>query len=855
MLPTRLELRNFLAYRQPDPIIFEGLHLACLTGPNGAGKSSLLDAITWALWGKARLHSDDDLIHQGQTDMVVQLDFWQAENRYRVVRKRQKGKTARTPGRSTLDLFVWDEENTRWQPIPAPSVRETEQRIVELLRLDYDTFVNSAFLQQGRADAFTVKTPSKRKEILAEIMGLEQWRVYEETAKAELKRIDHNLNVISIQLDEIARHEAQEPVLRHDLEVAETARADAERLRLEAEARYNEVAGAQEQMDTARSRLAQADHRIRQRQADLVEIEAEIARHQQQLARLSGLAADQETIQAGYAQLQAARETDQELGQKLQTVSLIKDRLNGVETAIRTRQAELEAQARVHQDRISTALRTAAELDALRTELTDVQAEVERLEADETRRETCREEIGSLSEEAAALKAANHALYAEMKTLRSRLDQLEQAEAVCPLCGQPLDEEHKQALLGDLQAEGTQRRTTYDANHARREDIGQLLADHRAEVEQIEVELRRLPALRDRAALLGANLETAQTALETLHAEQAELHAVETLLVSGDYAHELRTQRGAIQDEIDSLGYDSGEHRLVQETLTRFSEYERRQHDLEAAMQQIPDVEMQLQQSEARRARWSKVLAEEQQEAAAAQEEINALQQRVEEARRREEELRQRRTAERRAQEQEMRARQALDALEHARQRKTDLHQRQLELSSEKAIYEDLRSAFGKNGVPAMIIEAAIPELEEIANHLLARMTDGRMHVRLDTQRDLKTGGVAETLDILISDELGTRSYESYSGGEAFRVNFAIRVALSELLARRAGAQLRTLFLDEGFGTQDETGRQRLVEAINSVQDQFDLILVITHIEDLRDAFPVQITITKTPDGSRVSVG
>jgi exonuclease SbcC len=200
------------------------------------------------------------------------------------------------------------------------------------------------------------------------------------------------------------------------------------------------------------------------------------------------------------------------------------------------------------------------------------------------------------------------------------------------------------------------------------------------------------------------------------------------------------------------------------------------------------------------------------------------------------------------------RVQQALNALEYARQRKADLEQRRLVLSADKSIYEELRAAFGKNGIPAMIIEAAIPELEESANHLLTRMTDGRMHVRLDTQREKRTGGVAETLDILIGDELGTRSYESYSGGEAFRVNFAIRVALSQMLARRAGAQLRTLFIDEGFGTQDDSGRQRLVEAINSVQDQFDLLLVITHIDELRDAFPVQITIHKTPDGSRISV-
>ena len=131
------------------------------------------------------------------------------------------------------------------------------------------------------------------------------------------------------------------------------------------------------------------------------------------------------------------------------------------------------------------------------------------------------------------------------------------------------------------------------------------------------------------------------------------------------------------------------------------------------------------------------------------------------------------------------------------------------------------------------------------------------MSVRFVTQaayKDRRREDLKETLDIQISDGAGSRDYDLYSGGEAFRVNFAIRVALSQMLARRAGAQLRTLFIDEGFGTQDDAGRQRLVEAINSVQDQFDLLLVITHIDDLRDAFHVQITVNKTPDGSRVTV-
>ena len=171
-------------------------------------------------------------------------------------------------------------------------------------------------------------------------------------------------------------------------------------------------------------------------------------------------------------------------------------------------------------------------------------------------------------------------------------------------------------------------------------------------------------------------------------------------------------------------------------------------------------------------------------------------------------------------------------------------------LAGDRAALEELRLAFGKKGIQAMIIEAAIPEIEYEANRLLARMTQGRMHVRLETQRLTQKGDTQETLEINISDELGTRPYELFSGGETFRVNFAIRIALSKLLARRAGAQLQMLVIDEGFGTQDAEGRERLVEAITAIQEDFERILVITHIEELKDAFPVRIEVTKTEQGS-----
>lgn len=178
----------------------------------------------------------------------------------------------------------------------------------------------------------------------------------------------------------------------------------------------------------------------------------------------------------------------------------------------------------------------------------------------------------------------------------------------------------------------------------------------------------------------------------------------------------------------------------------------------------------------------------------------------------------------------------------------------EMDLADDVGVLKEVRVAFSKKGVPAMLIEEAVPEIERAANDLLLRLTDGRMHVRFDTQKELKSGDMAEALEIVISDELGARSYENYSGGEKFKINFAIRIALSKLLAHRAGVQLRSLFIDEGFGTQDAAGREQVVAAINEIREDFDCILVITHIEELKEAFPVQIEVIKSDSGSTFRV-
>lgn len=260
MIPLELELHNFLAYRVPGPLSFEGMHVACLAGPNGAGKSSILDAITWSLWGRARSGSPDELIHQGQTEMRVGLTFQQGPLRYRVVRQRKSGKR----GQSLLELQVWDEFTGAWRGLSETNMRSTQDKIDALLHLDFDTFVNSAFLMQGRADEFTKKAPAQRKQVLAAILGLERWEVYEDRAKDRLSRTRADIQRLDGRLEEIERELGQRNAYQMELVTAEAAAsgtaqalADAEQQWAGLERSRNQLVALQRQIDDLTRRIGQ----------------------------------------------------------------------------------------------------------------------------------------------------------------------------------------------------------------------------------------------------------------------------------------------------------------------------------------------------------------------------------------------------------------------------------------------------------------------------------------------------------------------------------------------------------------------------------------------------------------------
>ena len=447
MLPLRLELRNFLAYRAPEPIGFEGVELACLTGRNGVGKSALLDAMTWALWGRARARRDEDLIHLGRADMHVALDFEQEGLRYRVQRRRSR---AGTGSRGALDLWLMDGANAR--AISESTMRRTQAKIIDILRLDYETFVHSAFLQQGRADAFTLKSASERKRILSDILGLERWADYDSQAKTSLAARKTEIELLQGDIRAFDEELKKAPQLQAELDSAIAALDSAQAQLEDANAAYDKVAHSAQALRRERESLREVAERISSRQGDIAAAESEVQRQQARIDSCQQVIAQRDDIQTGYAELQAARSSQSAIAEQLAQQQAIERRCHDLERALADEGAALERKAGVIRERmrgLQDALAAAAEVD-----LPHLQRQLAALEALAARRERASDRLSSLRERRSALQTQQTTLKDEGLELNERLLRLEHADgAECPLCGQALTAQHRDDMLGQLRAQ------------------------------------------------------------------------------------------------------------------------------------------------------------------------------------------------------------------------------------------------------------------------------------------------------------------------------------------------------------------------------------------------------------------
>ena len=319
---------------------------------------------------------------------------------------------------------------------------------------------------------------------------------------------------------------------------------------------------------------------------------------------------------------------------------------------------------------------------------------------------------------------------------------------------------------------------------------------------------------------------------------------------------QIQQQIVAIGREISQIGYDLDKHNYVRSELRKAQFWLTRIAKLRQAQKQYPQLLERINQLKT-------VIENRQQDLAVIKGQISLLNQQLEQTPNLDEKIA---YLDIKIQERRQQLDKHLGSLGQIQQQLQHLENLQAQNSQELEqlkttkrqyrVYQELSLAFGKKGIQALMIENILPQLEAETNQILARLSANQLHVQFVTQKatkgSKKNSKWIDTLDILIADTKGTRPYETYSGGEAFRVNFAIRLALSKLLAQRSGTALQMLIIDEGFGTQDAEGCDRLIAAINAISADFSCILTVTHIPHFKEAFQARIEVSKTVQGSQI---
>ncbi|WP_339292699.1 SMC family ATPase [Paenibacillus sp. FSL W8-0187] len=838
MIPLRLIIRNFRAIEFAD-IDLSAVTLAAIAGRNGAGKSSAFTlGPRFALFGDViKGISLDDLVRRGAQEMSVEFHFEHQSSVYRVIRTRStKGK-----GKSTLELQ--QRVNGAWESRSAEKIDDTTAKIRALLNLDDETFTSSSMILQGQANAFTGATAGKRKEILSQILGLNVYEQLQERARQraallhiEIEKAKDKLLTLDERLDgRLEKVKELQTVEDQHVAIQSLVSGD-ERVVRESEAQLAVL-------EVKRSRILQIDRDLSTIDDEIGTLQKERSNHHERLERAEKILANEAGILAKAAELDQVKQQIT----VLEARGAEKDRLQRDLDAAQADLNQLGESMITLSDRMMELKKQLAGREALHQQAEEYDLESQRLRAFETQTDKWTlldAEIRSLETQQTKEESR---LKLEEQRLTDKITALEQQEAhihnsgCLPTCRFQQAAAEAVAELPDLQ----HKLAEFDRSELERLVAG--IAAKQTEQQEISYD----PAAHRECKVMVDKLRDAATAYAELSGKDELLQQLEQQL--GEKQARMETGQARRND-------------LKQQAAT-----------LEAALAPLPELAARADELQ----RWAKLKDEigaSREAAANAQERIAAIDGDIASKQARKEELENEKnslvidTLEYDALKRELdqlqnvlqnRRRQlaalaeqiggikaVLTALEADQQERdrvaTDLEPKALRWTR----YQALIKAFGRDGIPALIIENAVPQLERIANEILGQMSKGKHYIRFETQKELKTrAGLSETLDIIIGDWSAERPYETFSGGEQLRIDYAIRFALAELLAQRAGSKVEWLTIDEGLGSQDAEHRALVLESIKSVAGRFKKVLVITHIEDAQAAFD-QIIRFDNSDGS-----
>ena len=773
----RLRLVNFRQHAATDLTFGEGI--TGIIGPNGAGKTTLLEALAWAIYGSPAVRGNRDTLRFSRatprSPVRVEVEFALGGHDYRAVR-------------TLYDAALFVDHAT--DPV-ANSGQEVTARLERLLAMQRDEFFNTYFTGQKELAVMASLGGAERGRFLSRLLGYDRLRV----AQARLREVRTGLRGELAGIEqglgdpaalEQERADAAERVTEAEaaLGAAEAARETALRRREAEGPAWTAMTRLRESMLALDGDRRVAESRVQEARREFERIDralAEALAAQSALRELEPRLADVPALRKELALLEAEgraagkrRELLGQLEAKREQEAALQRRLAGY--------ADLGPEAAAARAAVDQARRTQAEREEV-SQKARMQWVSDRQDA-ATKREQLRAQYKTLQEDRKRIVAAG-------------------PDGACPTCSRPLREEYE-TVLGAL-----------DRQLEEIELNGKFYAQR---VEQLTEEP---DTIREADAATAEARSAAEAAAETLAAVRArESDARE----ARSEVARLGAAVAALDAEIAGLpdAYDGRRHDELRELLAerdpllqqaaglrvKSERAEALVGEAEAADRELSAREASLQDLDSRMAE----LDFSEERYGAARVAYEAAQAAVQDAeltwRMRESDLRTARATHdavlRRLAEWERQAARAEGV-------RTDLR-----------VHEELDGAFGdlRTDLNAQLR----PDLADLASVFLADLTDGRYHeLELDDQ-----------YRILLLEEGEPRPV--ISGGEEDVANLVLRLAISQMVAERAGQPLSLLVLDEIFGSLDEQRREHVVALLRRLADRFPQVILITHIESVRDS-------------------